>query len=141
MLALAASPLYLRSSDCFRLVLAHSPTTTRPTRPWFLLCVLFAASGSRFGCPSPRVARVHTVCSHLGPLVWGCWVRVDLKSFLGNLSISYNNIEEQMVRNKGFLSLGSSAMMFCTDYASAFCVNRPGKRSNRTSCVVQYADI
>ena len=36
-----------------------------------------SASGSRFGCPSPCVTRVHTVCSHLGPLVWGCWVRVD----------------------------------------------------------------
>ena len=80
-------PYYLRvlpfiekrkgAQAAFVLWFAHGPTTTLPTLSWSLLCVLFAASGSRFGCPSPRVARVHTVCSHLGPLVWGCWVRVD----------------------------------------------------------------
>ena len=41
---------------------AHAPRLAwlAPTRPWSLLCVLFAALGSRFGCPSPRLARVHT---------------------------------------------------------------------------------
>ena len=73
------------AQTAFVLWFAHCPTTTRPTHPWSLLCVLFAASGSRFGCPSPCVTRVHTVCSHLGPLVWGCWVRVVENLFIGNL--------------------------------------------------------
>ena len=55
------------------------------------LAAVYAPPG-RYGFPSGKatgnVLRVFTPCvhSHLGPLVWGCWVRVDENLSFGNLS-------------------------------------------------------